>query len=325
MCASPRSCAGSAAGPPARLPAHLPAHPPAPLPPAAQVLAEALPRTAHFMRAAAAAAPELERALTAAGVPASPAAASPTPAAAGVPASLRTGMAPRSASASPSGGAPGGAAPVRPAFPVQLRSWKGTFRSALLAAVAADAPAAGPQLAEVLQHDRERLHAGQNAFQQLVVMAAGLLIVQQFRQQQGLGWTAEERAAARRRLLVVLADAGMRLGDLVTEITRLSGGPASEQGQAPGQGLALEPQVRQVFMGIVDPSSGPYRSIRQALAAALLAHLLHGGAAVAADERLGRGLSALLGKVGARPPPAAAPPCPCPVQHSRPRSCPSIV
>jgi hypothetical protein len=256
------------------------------------------------MRAAAAAAPEWERALAAAGVPASPspAAASPTAAAAaaGVPANLRTGVAPRAASASPRGAAAAAAAAaVKPSFPVQLASWKGTFRAALLGAVAGDAPAAGPQLAEVLHYDRERLHACQNAFQQLMVLAAGMLIVQQFRQQQGLGWSGEQRAAARRRLLVVLSDPGMRLGDLVTEIARLAGEGAAvpEQGQAGGQGLALEPQVKQVFMSIVDPGSGPYRSIRQALSAAALAHLLHGGAAVAADEGLARGVAATLAKV----------------------------
>jgi len=46
--------------------------------------------------------------------------------------------------------------------------------------VANDVPAATREdLPEVLQFDRERLHAAQNGLQQLLVLAGGLLLVQQ--------------------------------------------------------------------------------------------------------------------------------------------------
>lgn len=47
---------------------------------------------------------------------------------------------------------------MRPLFPVRLSSWRGRLRGGLVAALASDAPAAAPGLAEVLMHDRERLH-----------------------------------------------------------------------------------------------------------------------------------------------------------------------
>jgi hypothetical protein len=70
---------------------------------------------------------------------------------------------------------------VRAAFPVSLSGWRGRLRVGLLALVSGDEPAAGPGLAELLACDRERLHAAQNAFQQLLVLAGSLLIIQQAR------------------------------------------------------------------------------------------------------------------------------------------------
>lgn len=74
---------------------------------------------------------------------------------------------------------------VRPAFPVRLSSWRGRLRCGLVAMLASDAPAAGQGLAEVLMHDRERLHNAQNGFQQLIVLSAALLIIQQVRKTVG--------------------------------------------------------------------------------------------------------------------------------------------
>jgi hypothetical protein len=104
-------------------------------------------------------------------------------------------------------------------------------RAGLLALVSSTTPAAGPQTPEVLLFDRSRLHDLQNALQQLMVAAAGLLIVQQLRQAGGLPWDAEMRAQARRRLLIVLSDPGMKLAHLVTELTQLAGatGVATEE------------------------------------------------------------------------------------------------
>lgn len=142
----------------------------------------------------------------------------------------RAGSVPRSpgsSTASPSAAA--GA--VKPRFPVALDTWQATVRAGLLALVSGTTPAAGPKTPEVLLFDRARLHDLQNALQQLMVAAAGLLIVQQLRQAGGLPWDAELRAQARRRLLVVLADPGMKLAHLVAELTQLAGatGVATEE------------------------------------------------------------------------------------------------
>lgn len=126
-------------------------------------------------------------------------------------------------------------AQIKPSFPVGLDSWQGTVRVGLLSLVTGDTPAAGPGLPEVFVFDRVRLHEVQNTLQQLLVTAAGLLIVQQLRQATGLVWDAEVRGQARRRLMVVLADPGMKLSHLVTEISQLAG----------ATGVATEQRVRQ--------------------------------------------------------------------------------
>lgn len=146
----------------------------------------------------------------------------------------RSGVPPRSPAGSSSSTAASpsaGAGAVKPRFPVALNSWQGTVRAGLLSLISSPTPAAGPQTPEVLLFDRTRLHDLQNALQQLMVAAAGLLIVQQLRQAGGLPWDAELRAQARRRLLVVLADPGMKLAHLVTELTQLAGaaGVATEE------------------------------------------------------------------------------------------------
>jgi hypothetical protein len=126
---------------------------------------------------------------------------------------------------------PTAAGAVKPRFPVPLESWQGTVRAGLLALVSGTTPAAGPQTPEVLLFDRARLHDLQNALQQLMVAAAGLLIVQQLRQAGGLPWDTAMRAQARMRLLIVLSDPGMKLAHLVTELTQLAGatGVATEE------------------------------------------------------------------------------------------------
>lgn len=144
-----------------------------------------------------------------------------------------------------SAASPTAAGAVKPRFPVALDTWQGAVRAGLLSLVSSTTPAAGPQTPEVLAFDRARLHDLQNALQQLMVAAAGLLIVQQLRQAGGLPWDAEMRAQARRRLLVVLSDPGMKLAHLVTELTQLAGatGVATEDrvsvlgGQAASHGV----------------------------------------------------------------------------------------
>lgn len=147
---------------------------------------------------------------------------------------------PRSPGSS-SAASPTAAGAVKPRFPVALDTWQGIVRAGLLSLVSGTTPAAGPQTPEVLMFDRARLHDLQNALQQLMVAAAGLLIVQQLRQAGGLPWDAEMRAQARRRLLVVLADPGMKLAHLVTELTQLAG----------ATGVATEDRVSTLLTQVV--------------------------------------------------------------------------
>jgi hypothetical protein len=174
-------------------------------------------------------------------------------------------------------------------FPVALDSTQGVVRAGLLALVTGDAPAAGPALPEVLGFDRGRLHDLQNALQQLMAAAAGLLIVQQLRAASGLPWDAPLRAQARRRLLITLSDPGMKLAHLVTELTQLAG----------AAGVATEERVKHMFTSIVNPGAAGFQSIRAGITAALAAHLLYGRAAVAADGSAAAACAAVLGRVGA--------------------------
>eukprot|EP00775_Hariotina_reticulata_P010274 gene10274-10433_t len=103
------------------------------------------------------------------------------------------------------------------------------------------------------------------------------------------GLLALGRAQARRRLLVVLSDPGMKLSHLVTELSQLAGGNT----------VAPERQVANMFTTIVNPEAAAFRSIRNALACALAAHLLYGRGAVAADGAVAAGCLGLLGRVGA--------------------------
>lgn len=256
-----------------------------------EALVDRLPKSAAWLSGAAAdALPPLQQGLAAAGlspggVDGAAGAASEGIAGSMVP-SLRTGMS-RSASGKAPAAAPGAAAAaVAPVLPVEPSSWRGLFRAALLSLVAADAPAAGEALPELLVLDGERLHAAQNGFQRLMVTAASLLIVQQLRGASGMPWGAEQQAAAARRLRVLLSDPGMRLSDVVSELTALAGS-------------ASEAPVKAMFMRIVNPDSAAFKSIRSGLCTALYAHLLLGGARLAPDAAAGQAVAAALARVGA--------------------------
>lgn len=200
-------------------------------------VAEKLQRTAGWVQAVQGEVlPQLQGGLTAAGLLLDPSAAAAAVVAGGLQSvELRSGVrasptatspgraASRAASGSLSSGSAPSSGPVRPSYPVALDSWQGMVRAGLLALVIGDTPAAGPALPEVLAFDGARLHELQNSLQQLMVTAAGLLIVQQLRSAAGLAWDAEARGQARRRLLVVLSDPGMKLSHLVTELSQLAG------------------------------------------------------------------------------------------------------
>jgi hypothetical protein len=197
-------------------------------------VAEKLQRTAAWVQGVQGeVVPQLQGGLTAAGLLLDSAAAAAAVVAGGLQSvELRSGVRASPTATSPgrassfsrsSSGIAASSGPVRPSYPVALDSWQGMVRAGLLALVIGDTPAAGPALPEVLAFDAARLHELQNSLQQLMVTAAGLLIVQQLRSAAGLAWDAEARAQARRRLLVVLSDPGMKLTHLVTELSQLAG------------------------------------------------------------------------------------------------------
>ncbi|WIA29010.1 hypothetical protein OEZ86_011527 [Tetradesmus obliquus] len=267
------------------------------------VVAEKLQRTAGWVQAVQGEVlPQLQGGLTAAGLLLDPSAAAAAVVAGGLQSvELRSGVrasptatspgraASRAASGSLSSGSAPSSGPVRPSYPVALDSWQGMVRAGLLALVIGDTPAAGPALPEVLAFDGARLHELQNSLQQLMVTAAGLLIVQQLRSAAGLAWDAEARGQARRRLLVVLSDPGMKLSHLVTELSQLAGAGS----------VATEQRVKTMFTTIVNPEAAAFKSIRSNISCALAAHLLYGRAAMAADGSAAANCSSLLARVGA--------------------------
>lgn len=209
-------------------------------------IADTLPLTAAWVRQAQAdVVPQLQSGLSGAGLLLDQQAAAAAVVAGGLQSvELRTGVRAAPKAALPTVGGPSSTSrsrptgpvaaaisQIKPVFPVSLDSWQGAVRVGLLALITGDTPAAGPALPEILAFDRVRVHEQQNGLQQLLVTAAGLLIVQQLRTASGLVWDAEVRSQARRRLMVVLADPGMKLNDLVTELTQLAGatGVATEQ------------------------------------------------------------------------------------------------
>eukprot|EP00955_Chlamydomonas_euryale_P043893 352743-Chlamydomonas_euryale.AAC.25 len=173
--------------------------PPAP-PPAPQRVAAAVPKTWAWLQSAARGLPAIRQyttstlgldldaahaAVKTAGRPRLPA---PTSVSAQLPAVLRAGLrAPAGSGNSSGGSATAGAAPPASApppevcavLPAAAASPRGLVRAGLIALVSGGAAAVGPRLPEVWMLDAERLHAAQNAFQQLVVTAAAFLLVNQ--------------------------------------------------------------------------------------------------------------------------------------------------
>jgi hypothetical protein len=136
---------------------------------------------------------------------------------------------------------------------------------------------------------------------------------------------AMQADAARRKLRVVLASPTLTLPDLTAELTQMvrQGAPAptspgasapaqaTEPGSHPTQPAAAGPggsdeaeesaALQAAIRTLMDPASGAFRSVSNALAGALSLHLLLGPAAVAGDPAVGRAVGSLLGRVGAGP------------------------
>jgi hypothetical protein len=289
--------------------------------------AQRLPRTAQWLREASAAVQEATSAVAASEPPSSglgalcaPLAATgllseqpqqqqETDAASMVPTTLRAGLKRMPVAAGQQ--AEDSADALHPTFPALPPSWRASLRLALLARVAGDTPASDPStLPEVLLLDRERLHDAQNALQRLLVLSGGMLVAGQLRAQAaaaGSGgtlsptWTPAQADAGRRRLAVVLADPGMRLADLVTDLTALAndGWVAAETDGAPAAPPVQESRVRALFTSLVNPDSPGFRALRFNLCAAAAVGLLHGPSSPCANPKTSPALSALLQRAGA--------------------------
>ncbi|KAG1659233.1 hypothetical protein FOA52_009002, partial [Chlamydomonas sp. UWO 241] len=319
----------------------------APAAPAPERIAAACPRTWAWLQAAARGAPSIrgycastlglsiDDAVTAAGHSGHPRLRTPpsaTPAAAGLPTVLRSGLrstGPSAAAGADERGEAASVAPeVLPALPVPLASARGLVRAGLVSLVSGGTPAAGAGLPETLQLDAERLHASQNAFQQLVVVAASFLLAQQSRSGHGAAAAAAAAAAAssapspqlppaspqlpsldaraaKRRLRVLLADPSLNIGHLVTELSLMAG--LADAGLTQEEQVKAEAALKTALLKVLDPAGPAYRSLANGLSAALLLHMLLGcdsGASPQSDGDSGPPdvpslVSRILGRLGA--------------------------
>ena len=153
---------------------------PPPLSDTASLLATQLPRTAAWLQQTALhVLPAMDQFLSVAGIPlpehdtpSNPAGPSSMGISAEQLPTLRSGLRSTPGASASGGEAHPGALPLL--VPVGLRSWRGLVRAGVVALVTGEVAAVGPDLAETLVLDLERLHGAQNLFQQLVVITAGM-------------------------------------------------------------------------------------------------------------------------------------------------------
>lgn len=271
--------------------------------PTLEELALALPHARAWMALVSGALPHTEQqlqplvaALTgAAASAAAAAAAAATSAAATVPTTLRSGQRSLSVGAAAAAAAEAAAAvvpspAVAPLSPAAARSWQGLVRLGLVQLVSSDVPISPATVVETLRLDAARLHDAQNNFQQLVVLAACLLLVLQSH----AAPAALDVAAAKRRLTAVLADPDMRLPDLAAELSRLAERSTAQQADA-----ASEASMQAALNRMLTRSSGAFKAMCNGLATALQMLLLAGPEAVKGSAEVGAVLGSVLARCGA--------------------------
>ncbi|KAK9816195.1 hypothetical protein WJX74_000320, partial [Apatococcus lobatus] len=178
--------------------------------------------------------------------------------------------------------------------PVQPRSWRGVVRLGLVGLVSGETPVGPSNAPETLGLDLARLHAAQNSFQQLIVLAACLLLIQQASRQPTSNSPGHAAPAtldeAKQRLVAVLADPHMRLPDLSSEAARLAGqGGSGEADAAMQSGLSR----------MLTRSGGAFKALAAGVACTLQLHLLSGPWNVASDSTLQAAASGALARCGA--------------------------
>ena len=208
-----------------------------------------------------------------------------------MPTALRSGL---RATLSSAGSAPAANRPTSAAqlvHPVKADSWRGIVRLGLVQLIQGEIPVEKTALAETLRLDAQRLHLAQNAFQQLVVLAACMLLLQQsLASQQQSGTSMPEAADVKRRLTGILADPSMRLPDLAAELSRLAGAESDASSQT-----AMEAALNRMLMR----SSGAFKALSSGVGNALQLQLLASPASAQSDSGLQQSVHSALARCGA--------------------------
>ena len=208
-----------------------------------------------------------------------------------VPTNLRSGIraSPSVPASTSDDDAPSSAAQL--VHPVRAESWRGIVRLGLVHLISGEIPVEKTALAETLRLDAQRLHLAQNDFQQLVVLAACMLLLQQsLAVQQQAGRSMPEVGDVKRRLMGILADPSMRLPDLATELTRLAGSDSDAQSQS-----AMEAALNRMLMR----SSGAFKALSSGIGNAIQLQLLSSPASSQSDAGLKQAVSSALARCGA--------------------------
>ncbi|DBA71287.1 TPA: hypothetical protein ACH3X2_011103 [Trebouxia sp. C0005] len=175
--------------------------------------------------------------------------------------------------------------------PVKAESWRGIVRLGLVHLISGEIPVEKAALAETLRLDAQRLHLAQNDFQQLVVLAACMLLLQQsLASQQQVGSSMPDVVDVKRRLIGILADPSMRLPDLAAELTRLAGCDSDAQSQS-----AMEAALNRMLMR----ASGAFKALSSGIGNAIQLQLLASPASSQSDAGLQQGVNSALARCGA--------------------------
>lgn len=165
------------------------------------------------------------------------------------------------------------------------------MRLGLVHLIQGEIPVGKTALAETLRLDAQRLHLAQNDFQQLVVLAACMLLLQQsLAGQPESGVSMPEVANMKRRLMAILADPSMRLPDLAAELSRLAGAESDASSQT-----AMEAALNRMLLR----SSGAFKALSSGIGNAIQLQLLASPTSVQSDAGLQQAVSTALARCGA--------------------------
>eukprot|EP00803_Ostreobium_quekettii_P005576 evm.model.scf_925.6 EVM.evm.TU.scf_925.6 scf_925:50601-54215(+) len=151
-----------------------------------------------------------------------------TPSSAQIPAQIRSGLRQRSATADGERGGLPQWGEVGLVAPVGGGSWRAAVRAGVVELVAREGASARESVPETMQLDAERLHAIQNRYQRVLVMAASFLVVHQYRSASASPAALPDVSATKDRLSVVLSNPEVTLSSVAVELCRLVGTTSAE-------------------------------------------------------------------------------------------------